>query len=278
MLPAHSYPALKKFKHLKGHYGGAWQKQRKEFEAFGGPIVVTTNCVLIPTASSTYLDKLFMTKLTGIPGAPRIEGEDFSEVIAKAKAVGDLRPTETKTSLIGFHYNQVLGVADKVVAAVKSGEIKHFFLIGGCDGAESGRNYFTEYAQATPQESLVLTLGCGKFRIRDYEYGTVAGLPRFLDMGQCNDAYSAVQVAVALAKAFDCGVNDLPLTFLISWFEQKAVAVLLTLLHLGVTNIQLGPALPAFVSPKVLAILQEKFALGPIGSDPKADVAAAMAQ
>lgn len=274
MLPANSYPGLKKFKHLAGNYGGAWQLQKREFEAFGGPIVATTNCVLIPPASSTYVNRLFTTRTTAVPGATRITTRDFSAVIQKAKEIGPLTPTATKKSLIGFHYTQILGLADKVVAAVKSGEIKRFFLIGGCDGAEPGRNYFAEYAQNTPQDSIILTLGCGKYRIRDYDYGTVAGLPRLLDMGQCNDSFGAIQVALALAGAFGCGVNDLPLTLLISWFEQKAVAVLLTLLHLGVKGIRLGPALPAFVTPNVLAVLQEKFDLGGIGQDPKADVAA----
>lgn len=272
MLPAHMYPKLRAYPHLAGNYGGAWQLQRKEFERFGGPIIVTTNCVVIPTANTTYKDRLYTLHCTGVPGAPHIQGNDFSEVIAKAKAIGPLQPTETKKSLIGFHYTQILAAADKVVEAVKAGQIKHVFLIGGCDGAEPGRNYFSEFAKNTPQESLILTLGCGKYRIRDYDYGTVAGLPRLLDMGQCNDSYGAIQVALALAKVFNCGVNDLPLTLVISWFEQKAVAVLLTLLSLGVKGIRLGPALPAFVSPNVLAILQEKFDLQPIGTQPKQDV------
>ncbi len=274
MLPALSYPGLKKFKHLAGHFGGAWQLQKREFEAFGGPIVATTNCVLIPPANTSYLNRLFTTRTTAVPGATRITTRDFSAVIACAKEIGPLTPTETKKSLIGFHYSQILGLADKVVAAVKSGEIKRFFLIGGCDGAEPGRNYFADYAQNAPQDTVILTLGCGKYRIRNHDYGTVAGLPRLLDMGQCNDSYGAIQVALALANAFQCGVNDLPLTLVISWFEQKAVAVLLTLLHLGVKGIRLGPALPAFVTPNVLAVLQEKFDLGGIGQDGKADVAA----
>jgi len=276
MLPAHMYPELKKHPHLVGHYGGAWQKQRKEFEAFGGPIIATTNCVLIPSSTSTYLDRLFTTRCTAVPGATRLKTNDFSAVIRRAKEIGPLTPTETKKSTVGFHYTVLLGLADKVIEAVKSGQIKHVFLIGGCDGAEPGRNYFSEYAKHTPPESLILTLGCGKYRIRDHDYGTVAGLPRFLDMGQCNDAYGAIQLALALADAFDCTVNDLPLTLVISWFEQKAVAVLLTLLHLGVKNISLGPNLPAFVSPNVLKALVENFGLRPIGANPAADVAAVM--
>ncbi|GMV93374.1 MAG: hypothetical protein AMXMBFR82_31520 [Candidatus Hydrogenedentota bacterium] len=277
MLPAHMYPELKKYPHLAGNYGGAWQKQRMEFESFGGPILATTNCVLIPGPVNTYLDRFYTTRVTAVPGATRLTTNDFSSVIKRALEIGPLTPTEIKTSTVGFHYTTILSLADKIVEAVKTGQIRHFFLIGGCDGAEPGRNYFTQYAQNTPEDSVILTLGCGKFRIRDYDYGTVAGLPRFLDMGQCNDAYGAVQVALALAKAFDCGVNDLPLTLVISWFEQKAVAVLLTLLHLGVKGIVLGPALPAFVSPNVLRILQEAYDLKPIGIDAKADVEAAMA-
>ena len=277
MLPAHMYPELKKYPHLVGNYGGAWQKQRFEFEAFGGPILATTNCVLIPGPAMTYLDRLYTTRVTAVPGAVRLTTDDFAPVIKRALEIGPLKPTELKKSMTGFHYTTILDLADKVVGAVKSGDIKHFFLIGGCDGAAPGRNYFTDFAATAPQNSLVLTLGCGKFRIRDHEYGTVAGLPRLLDMGQCNDAYGAIQVALALANAFGCGVNDLPLTLVISWFEQKAVAVLLTLLYLGVKGIRLGPTLPAFVTPNVLAFLQEKFDLRPIGTDGKADVAAVMA-
>ena len=277
MLPAHMYPGLKKYPHLAGHYGTAWQKQRVEFKAFPGPTVATTNCVLIPWAGSNYIDRLFTTRVTAVPGAVRIKTNDFSPVIAKALEIGPLAPTALKKSTIGFHHSVILSLADKVVEAVKSGQIKRFFVIGGCDGAEPGRNYFNEYAQALPNESVILTLGCGKYRIREHDYGTVAGLPRFLDMGQCNDTYGAIQVALALAKAFNCGVNDLPLTLVISWFEQKAVAVLLTLLYLGVKNIALGPALPAFVTPNVLNVLVEKFGLKGIGTDGVADARLAMA-
>ncbi len=259
MLPAHSYPKLREHAHLAGHYGTAWQNQEIEFSQFSGPIVATTNCVLIPWES--YKDRLFTTRITAVPGGTRITDNDFSAVIEMAKQCEPLPENKTGESTVGFHHSAILGLADKIVEAVKSGEIKHFYLIGGCDGAESGRNYFTKSAQAAPQESVILTLGCGKFRIREHDYGTVAGLPRLLDMGQCNDAYGAIKVATALAEAFECGVNDLPLTLLISWFEQKAVAVLLTLLHLGVKGIRLGPAPPAFITPNVFKILQETFDL-----------------
>ncbi len=282
MLPAHSYPGLRRHAELKGHYGDAWQRQRDEFERFGGPILATTNCVQIPRADNTYLSRFYTMRTTAVPGATRITNNDFSAVIAQARQIGSLTPTPLKKSMIGFHWTAILGLADKVVAAVKAGKIRHFYVIGGCDGAEPGRNYFAQYAQATPEDSLILTLGCGKFRIRNFDYGTVdlgdgAVIPRLLDMGQCNDAYGAVQVALALAGAFNCGVNDLPLTLVISWFEQKAVAVLLSLLHLGVKGIKLGPALPAFVTPNVLAMLHEAYDLGPIGRDAQADVAATLA-
>ena len=277
MLPAHMYSGLKKHPHLVGHYGGAWQKQRSDFQSFGGPIVATTNCVVIPHASNTYLDRLFTMRAVAVPGAQRLTSDDFSPVIERALAIGSLEPTAIQRSQIGHHYSVVLSLADKIIEAVKSGQIKRFLLVGGCDGAESGRNYFTDFAQQAPQESIVMTLGCGKYRIRDHDYGTVAGLPRLLDMGQCNDAYGAIQVALALADAFDCTVNELPLDLVISWFEQKAVAVLLTLLHLGVRRIRLGPNLPAFITPNVLAILQREFELGPIGTDGRADVEAAVA-
>ncbi len=266
MLPAHSYPRLHAHAHLAGHYGGPWQNQLWEFPAFTGPIVATTNCVLIPPDS--YKDRLFTTRVTAVPGGTRLKGNDFSAVIALAKKSPPLPERKVRESTIGFHHSVILGLADKVVEAVKSGEIKHFYLIGGCDGAELGRNYYTKLAQRTPQESVILTLGCGKYRIRNHDYGTVAGLPRFLDMGQCNDAFGAVQVALGLAKAFDCSVNDLPLSIVLSWFEQKAVAVLLSLLALGVKGIRLGPAPPAFVSPNVFRILQDKFDLKLIEAEP----------
>lgn len=270
MLPAHSYPELKKYPHLAGHYGGPWQNQQWEFPSFSGPIVATTNCVLIP--SDSYADRLFTTRITAVPGGKRLMDGDFSSVIELAKNSPPLPDNKVKESTIGFHHSVIMSHAGTIVDAVKSGEIKRFYLIGGCDGAESGRNYYTQLADQAPDESVILTLGCGKYRIRDRDYGTVAGLPRFLDMGQCNDAYGAVQVALALSKAFDCGVNDLPLEIVLSWFEQKAVAVLLSLLALDVKGIRLGPVPPAFVSPNVFAILQEKFDLKLIESEPPAEL------
>ncbi len=266
MLPAHSYPELKKFPHLVGHFGGPWQNQQWEFPTFSGAILGTTNCVLIP--SDTYADRLFTTRVTAVPGGTRLKDNDFSPVIEKAKQCDPLPENKVRESTIGFHHSVILGIADQIVDAVKSGDIKRFYLIGGCDGAEAGRNYYTQLAASAPQESVILTLGCGKYRIRNHDYGTVAGLPRFLDMGQCNDAFGAVQVALALSKAFDCGVNDLPLEIVLSWFEQKAVAVLLTLLALDVKGIRVGPVPPAFISPNVFQILQEKFDLKIIEASP----------
>ena len=277
MLPAHMYPGLRAHPHLVGHYGSAWQRQRRDFERFGGPIVATTNCVVIPRERNNYGDRLYTMHYTGVPGSPRVIADDLAPVIARALAIGPLQPTETRTSTIGFHAAALEPLMDDVLAAVESGQLEHVFVIGGCDGAEPGRNYYLDYATSTPQSSIILTLGCGKYRIRDADYGTVAGLPRLLDMGQCNDAYSAIQVALALADALDCGVNDLPLTLVLSWFEQKAVAVLLSLLALGIKGIRLGPQLPAFVTPNVLARLQREFDLRPIGSDAAADVAQVLA-
>jgi hydroxylamine reductase len=266
MLPAHSYPKLRAHKHLAGHYGTAWQNQHIEFTQFSGPVLATTNCVLIPW--ETYRERLFTTRVTAVPGTTRLRGNDFSQVIEMAKQCAPLPDAPKKETTIGFHHSTILGLADKILDAVNSGELRHFYLVGGCDGAEQGRNYYTQFAQAVPDNAVILTLGCGKYRIRDYDYGTVAGLPRLLDMGQCNDAYGAIQVAVGLANALNCGVNDLPLTIALSWFEQKAVAVLLTLFHLGVQGIRLGPVPPAFVSPNVFKILQEKFALKLIEPEP----------
>jgi hydroxylamine reductase len=272
MLPAHMYPKLREHPNLAGHYGDAWQKQKHDFETFGGPILGTTNCVLIPLATNTYLPRFFTTRTTAVPGATRIKDDNFQAVIDMALEIGPLPERKFKESTVGFHYSTILSIADRVVDAVKKGEVNHFFLIGGCDGAEPGRNYFSDFAQKAPQDSIILTLGCGKFRIRDHDYGTVAGLPRLLDMGQCNDAYGAIQVALALSNAFGCGVNDLPLNLVISWFEQKAVAVLLTLLHLGVKGIRLGPALPAFITPNVLNFLVENYDLKPIGASAEEDL------
>lgn len=266
MLPAHSYPKLRAYSHLAGHFGSAWQNQNFEFMQFTGPVVATTNCVLIPWEQ--YKNRLFTTRFTAVPGGKRIKTNDFSEAIACAKQCAPLPEKKKGESTIGFHHSVILGLADKIVDAVKSGAVKHFYLIGGCDGAEAGRNYFTKTAQLTPDNTVMLTLGCGKYRIRNQDYGTVAGLPRLLDMGQCNDAYGAIQVALALSKAFNCGVNDLPLTLVVSWFEQKAVAVLLTLLHLGVKGIRLGPAAPGFITPKVFEVLQRHFDLKLIEAEP----------
>jgi hydroxylamine reductase len=274
MLPAHMYPKLRNHPNLAGHFGGAWQKQRTEFAAFSGPVLATTNCVVIPP--QTYADRLFTTRATAVPNGKRLVTNDFSEVIASAKACRPLPASTIKKSTIGFHHTAILGLASTIVDAVKAGKISRFFVIGGCDGSEVGRNYFSEYARLTPADSFILTLGCGKFRIRDYDYGTHLGLPRLLDMGQCNDSYGAIQVALALAKSFDCTVNDLPLTLVVSWFEQKAVAVLLTLLSLGVKKIAIGPNPPGFVTPGVFKVLQDKFDLRITSGDPAKDLAAAM--
>lgn len=275
MLPAHMYPWFRNHPNLAGHFGGAWQKQKIEFRDFPGPIVATTNCVLIPRPE--YADRLFTTRVTAVPGGKRLKDNDFGPVIARALETPELPDAEVGTSLIGFHRTVLLDAAPTIVDAVKNGKISHFFLIGGCDGAEAGRNYFSDYAHATPKDSFILTLGCGKYRIRDYEYGELLGLPRLLDMGQCNDAYGAISVAIALAEAFNCSVNELPLTLVISWFEQKAVAVLLTLLHLGVKGISIGPNPPPFVTPNVFKVLQEKFDLRLTGTEPLTDLEKALA-
>ena len=264
MLPALGYPKLKKYSHLVGNYGGAWQDQGKEFAAFPGAILMTTNCLQDP---AKYQDRIFTTGLVAWPHVCHVTRKDFSPVIAKALALPGFTIEEpAKYITVGMGHGAILQVADKVVDAVKSGAIKHFFVIGGCDGAKSGRNYFTEIAEQLPQDAVVLTLGCGKFRFNKYEFGEIGGIPRLLDLGQCNDAYGAIKVAVALASAFQTDVNSLPLSLLISWYEQKAVAVLLTLLHLGIKNIRLGPSLPAFVSPSVLQVLSEKFQLRGTGN------------
>ena len=275
MIPAHMYPALKNHPNLAGHWGGAWQLQRDEFESFGGAILATTNCIMPARPNAQYVNRMFTTRVTAMPGATRLTTNDFTPVIEAAKAAGSLPERHIKTTTVGFHWSVLLDLAPQIVEAIKAGQITRFFVIGGCDGHEPGRNYFSEYAQSAPDSSVILTLGCGKYRIRDYDYGTVAGFPRLLDMGQCNDAYGAIQIALALAEVFKCGVNDLPLTLVLSWFEQKAVAVLLTLLSLGVKGITIGPAAPAFISPGVFKILQEAFDLKLIGSDGKVDVATA---
>ena len=263
MLPAHGYPALKKYKHLAGNYGGAWQNQKEEFDAFPGSILMTTNCIQEP--KDTYKGRLFTCGLVAWPGVQHIANRDFAPVIEAAQtSTGFTEDGSGQTITVGFGHNTVLGVADKVIDAVKTGAIKHFFLIGGCDGAKPGRDYFTEFAEAVPDNCVILTLACGKYRFNKLHFGTLGGLPRLMDMGQCNDAYSAIKVAGALAQAFNCGVNDLPLSMILSWYEQKAVCILLTLLSLGIKNIRLGPSLPAFVSPAVLNVLIEKFNIMPI--------------
>ncbi|TLM67893.1 MAG: hydroxylamine reductase [Deltaproteobacteria bacterium] len=262
MLPAHGYPGLKKYGHLAGNFGGAWQDQHKEFQEFPGAIIFNTNCIQKPADS--YKDRLFTWGLVQWPGVKHVDGWDFSAVIAKAKECPGFEENPGQEIMVGFGHNAILGVADKVIAAVQAGAIKHFFLVGGCDGAKSGRNYYTEFAEQAPKDTVILTLACGKFRFNKLELGDIGGIPRLLDVGQCNDAYSAIQVAVALSKAFNCGVNDLPLSLVLSWYEQKAVAILLTLLHLGIKNIKIGPSLPAFVTPNVLNFLVANFNIGPI--------------
>jgi len=260
MLPAHGYPELNRFKHLAGNYGGAWQEQKKEFNAFGGALLATTNCVLIPP-DNTYLDRLFTIGITGIPGAHHLKSRDFKPLIDKAKSLPALPEEPGKKIMTGFHHTAILGLADKIIAAVKSGKIKHFFLIGGCDGAKPGRNYYTEFAERVPKDCVILTLACGKYRFNKLEFGEIDGIPRLIDVGQCNNAYSAIQVALALSKAFNCSVNELPLTLVLSWFEQKAVAILLTLLYLNIKGIHIGPTPPAFISKNVFEVLKEKFDL-----------------
>lgn len=275
MLPAHGYPGLKKYAHLYGNFGGAWQDQAKEFPHFPGAIIFNTNCIQRPADS--YKDRLFSWGQVGWPGVKHINGWDFSEVINKALECPELADAPAKEILTGFGHNAVLGVADKVIEGVKAGAIKHFFLIGGCDGAKPGRNYYTELAEKVPQDCVILTLACGKYRFNKLEFGDIGGIPRLLDIGQCNDAYSALQIALALADAFKCGVNDLPLSMILSWYEQKAVVILLSLLHLGIKNIKIGPSLPAFVTPNVLNFLVENFNLGPI-TTVDADLKAALGQ
>ncbi|MGB6411629.1 MAG: hydroxylamine reductase [Candidatus Deferrimicrobiaceae bacterium] len=262
MLPAHGYPGLKKYSHLAGNFGGAWQDQHKELQGFPGAIIFNTNCIQKP--DENYKDRLFTWGLVRWPGVKHVEGWDFSEVIRKAKECEGFEENPGQEILTGFGHNAILGVADKVIEAVKGGAIKHFFLVGGCDGAISGRNYYTEFAEKAPRDTVILTLACGKFRFNKLELGDIGGIPRLLDVGQCNDAYSAIQVAVALANAFECEVNDLPLSMVLSWYEQKAVAILLTLLHLGIKNIKLGPSLPAFVTPNVLNFLVKNYNIAPI--------------
>jgi hydroxylamine reductase len=273
MLPAHGYPGLKKYKHLAGHFGTAWQNQQKEFDGVPAAFLFTTNCIQKPKES--YADRVFTCGLVAWPGVTHVQGRDFSPVIKKALALGGLAEKPGKTLMTGFGHNAVMNVAGAVIDAVKGGAIKRFFLIGGCDGAKPGRNYYTELAAKIPKDCVILTLACGKFRFNDQDFGAIGGIPRLLDIGQCNDAYSAVQIALALAKAFDCGVNDLPLSMILSWYEQKAVVILLSLLSLGIKGIRIGPSLPAFISPNILDFLVKNFDLKPI-STPEKDLAAIM--
>ncbi len=274
MLPAHGYPGLKKYPHLAGNYGGAWQDQRGEFEAFPGAILMTTNCIQLPKES--YATRLFTSGLVAWPGITHIADRNYAPVIAAARAAPGFTEDGPDTCItVGFGHHAVLGVAGQIIEAVKSGQIKHFFLIGGCDGAKTGRDYYTRFAEAVPNDCVILTLACGKYRFNKLDFGTVAGLPRLLDIGQCNDAYSAIRIAGALAEAFKCGINDLPLSLILSWYEQKAVCILLTLLHLGVKNIRLGPSVPAFLSPAVLDLLVKNFGLRPV-TTVELDMAAAL--
>lgn len=275
LLPAHGYPELHRYPHLAGNYGGAWQDQQRDFTAFPGPIVMTSNCLIEPQPA--YRNRIFTLGPVGWPGVRHLDNDDLSLVIKAAQSLPGFTeevPAETVTT--GFGHGAVLSVADTVIEAVKAGDITRFLLIGGCDGAAPGRNYYTDVADNAPDSTVLMTLGCNKYRFNDHEFGEIGGIPRLLDVGQCNDSYSAIQIALALADAFECGVNDLPLSLFVSWFEQKAAAVLLTLLHLGIRNIRLGPTLPAFLTPAAVDILVEKFALKPIG-DPAEDLAAALA-
>ena len=279
MLPAHGYPELKKYAHLKGNFGTAWQNQQKEFDNLPAPILFTTNCLMPPKAS--YADRVYTTEVVAFPGATHIgEEKDFTPIINKALELGGYSGEQRFHGInggeevtTGFGHDAILANADKVVEAVKAGAISHFFLVAGCDGAKPGRNYYTEFVKQTPADSIILTLACGKYRFNDLQLGEIGGLPRIMDMGQCNDAYGAIQVAVALAGAFNCGVNELPLSFVLSWYEQKAVCILLTLLHLGIKNIRLGPSLPAFLSPNVLQYLVDNFQIAPI-TTPEEDLKA----
>ena len=277
MLPAHAYPELKKYSHLKGNFGTAWQNQQKEFADIPAPVLFTTNCLMPPKAS--YADRVFTTDVVSYPEIVHIGDEkDFTPVIEKALELGGYEKDTVFTGInggkkvmTGFSHSAVLSMADTVIEAVKTGAVRHFFLVGGCDGARAGRNYYTEFVRQTPADTVVLTLACGKYRFNDLDLGTIGSVPRIMDMGQCNDAYSAIKVAAALAEAFGCGINDLPLSMVLSWYEQKAVCILLTLLHLGIKNILLGPTLPAFLSPNVLNFLVEKYNIGSI-STPEEDL------
>jgi hydroxylamine reductase len=272
MLPCHGYPGLKKYPHFYGHFGSAWQNQNKEFGQFPGSIVMTTNCLQRP--QETYANNLFTTGLVGWPGIPHLKDRNFKPAVDRALELpGFPEDANGRSVMTGFAKNAVMSVAGKVIEAVKNKNIRHFFLVGGCDGAKPTRNYYTEFVEKVPKDCVVLTLACGKFRFFDKELGDIGGIPRLLDVGQCNDAYSAVQIAVALANAFNVGVNELPLSLILSWYEQKAVAILLTLLYLGIQNMRLGPSLPAFVTPNVLDVLVKNYNIKPI-STPDEDLKA----
>lgn len=274
MLPAHAYPELKKYPHLVGNFGGAWQDQQREFAEFPGAIILTSNCMIEPAKS--YRQRIFTTGPVGWPGVRHIENDNYKPALQAAKALAGFKEdAPEKTITVGFGHHTVLGVADKVVEGVKSGAIEHFFVIGGCDGAKSGRNYYTDLAEKTPDNTIIMTLGCNKFRFNNQAFGDIGGIPRLLDMGQCNDSFSALKVASELAKVFECGVNDLPLSLMVSWFEQKATAVLLSLLAAGVKGIHLGPSLPPYLTPNLLAVLTDKFDLR-INGTPEADLEKAL--
>ena len=269
MLPAHGYPELKKYSHLVGNFSGAWQDQQKEFDGIPGCILMTTNCLQKPRDS--YKDRIFTTSIVGWPDISHIREvngkKDFSLIINKALQLGGFKEDEPEKKItVGFGHNAVLSNADKIIEAVKNGDIKHFFLIGGCDGARPGRNYYTEIAERTPKDTIILTLACGKYRFNKLELGNIGDFPRVLDVGQCNDSYSAIKIALALADAFKCEVNDLPLSMILSWYEQKAVCILITLLSLGIKDIRLGPTLPAFITPNILQVLIDKFGIKPIST------------
>jgi hydroxylamine reductase len=264
MLPAHAYPKLKAYPHLYGNYGGAWFQQKTDFASFPGAVLVTTNCIQIPNAG-TYEGNLFTNNVVGVPGITYVPGRDFTPVIERALALPGFESDESgKTVQVGFMRNTVIDHAGKIIELVKAGKIRHFFLVGGCDGAKPGRNYYTDFADKAPADTVILTLACGKYRFYDHDLGSIEGLPRLLDMGQCNDAYSAIQVALALADAFGVGVNELPLSMILSWYEQKAAAILLTLLYLGIKDIRLGPTLPAFLTPDVAQFIVDTYELKPI--------------
>jgi len=270
MLPANAYPNLKKYKNLIGNYGSAWQNQKKEFAEFGGPILVTTNCVLIPPES--YKGRLWTTSVASVPDVKHVaDRKDFSAIIKQAQEIGDLPERSGPDVWTGAHHKAVLSMAPQIIEAVKAGKVKHFFLVGGCDGALPGRDYYTQLVEKIPQDSVIMTLACGKYRFNYKDYGDIGGIPRFLDIGQCNDAYSAIVLAVELAKAFNVGVNELPLSIVLSWFEQKAVAIVLTLLALGIKNVRVGPTLPAFITPNNWKMIQEQYGWKAIG-DPEQDL------